>query len=52
MSSSTQYIPLFEATTFSFPEGIEVILELWRDNDSGNDIFVTKFLWSMREDTQ
>ena len=34
MTSSTRYTPLFETTTFPFPDGID-ILALWRDNDIG-----------------
>ena len=37
MSSSTRYIPLFETTTFPSPEGIDIILKLWKDNDSGRE---------------
>ena len=34
MSSSTRYTPLFETTTFPSPDGIDIILALWRDNYS------------------
>ena len=37
MSSSTQYTPLFETTTFHSPDGIDIILELWRNNESGRE---------------
>jgi hypothetical protein len=37
MSTSTRYTPLFETTTFPSPDGIDIILALWRDNDSGRE---------------
>ena len=36
-SSSNRYTPLFETTTFPSPEGIDIIFELWMDNDSGRE---------------
>ena len=37
MSSSTRYTPLFETTTFPSPDGIDIILALWKDNDNGRE---------------
>ena len=37
ISSSNRYTPLFETTTFPSAEGIDIILELWMDNDNGRE---------------
>ena len=36
-STNPRYNPLFETTTFPFADGIDIILALWKDNDSGRE---------------
>ena len=36
-STNPRYIPLSETTTFPSADGLDIILALWKDNDSGRE---------------